>query len=244
MRFGRLLLLAVVGGTAFLYLRPLFERHPEQDECTFGPVSNVQYRALLAEARRRSPAPWTWYNTWSEDYAPPNPVPLGDHAEPRHKIAYQITKRIDELSPDRSQIYHRIATMHAVMRAIGAYFSRAGLSSPGQKPYSVSMKRDGSMSFDSAIYQYFLDVHVVGGFFPVQRHTSISLNLSTRKGTYPTQFWKPQKQIGDFFTTIVMPEWKAGRVDRSVAENCPAIPDEDWTAEYLRKIAADKKTDQ
>lgn len=236
-----MLLLTLAGGIAFLYVRPLFERHPEQDDCSFGPVSNVQYRALLAEARRGSPAPWTWYDTWSTDYAPPNPVPFGDHAERRHKIAHQITKMIDELSPDRSQIYHRVATMHAVMRAIGAYFSRAGLSKPGQKPYSVSVRRDGSTSFDGAIYRYYLDIHRVGGIH-LLRHAVINLTPSMRTGTYPDQFWRPQIQMGDFITTILMPDWKMGPVDGSVAENCPAIPDGNWLAEYLQKTATDKKS--
>jgi hypothetical protein len=39
--------------------------HPEQDTCTFGPVSNEDYRAMLSKAR--SIQRWTWLGSKPED---------------------------------------------------------------------------------------------------------------------------------------------------------------------------------
>jgi hypothetical protein len=80
--------------------------HPEQDNCTFGPVSNAEYRAMLLKAR--SLQRWKW---------------LGPNA------ADELLKQFLEVSEGSSSPYVKIAAIHAVLRALGAEFRNNGLFS-------------------------------------------------------------------------------------------------------------------
>jgi hypothetical protein len=73
--------------------------HPEQDECTFGPVTNAEYRGMLSKARslRRGR---------SLSSNPP----------------YELSEHFLEVSQNSSSPYVKIAAMHAVLRALGANF--------------------------------------------------------------------------------------------------------------------------
>jgi hypothetical protein len=80
--------------------------HPEQDNCTFGPVSNAEYCAMLLKAR--SLQRWKW---------------LGPNA------ADELLKQFLEVSKGSSSPYVKIAAIHAVLRALGAEFRNNGLFS-------------------------------------------------------------------------------------------------------------------
>jgi hypothetical protein len=84
---------------------PLLSTHPEQDDCSFGPVSNVDYRAYLARAKAgsRIAAPALFY--------------LDDRA-----IAIKLNDLFENLSRGKTDIYSRIAIMHATMRSVGAEY--------------------------------------------------------------------------------------------------------------------------
>jgi hypothetical protein len=46
-------LVALVGAAIAAHVAPLLATHSEQDNCSFGAISNERYRALLAEAKRK-----------------------------------------------------------------------------------------------------------------------------------------------------------------------------------------------
>src|ERR1700687_5986742 len=50
----------VIAGSVLvgLHVAPLLVTHPEQDACSFGPVSNETYRNLLHEARQKQATSW------------------------------------------------------------------------------------------------------------------------------------------------------------------------------------------
>ncbi|TLP45621.1 hypothetical protein FDK21_12820 [Cohaesibacter sp. CAU 1516] len=86
---------------------PYLYRESDQDACSFGPVTNEQYRAYLADVKQRA-----------KDYWPP--LPDGSHPWPvddvMHKsLAYRLNDAVEGLDG----FYHRLAMSHAVLRAVG-----------------------------------------------------------------------------------------------------------------------------
>lgn len=77
--------------------------HMDQDRCTFGPVSNAQYREMLSKAR--SIQRWKW---------------LGSSP------ARDLLGEFLQVSESSSSPYVKIAAIHAVMRAYGADFRNNG----------------------------------------------------------------------------------------------------------------------
>jgi hypothetical protein len=100
--------------------------HPEQDECTFGPVTNAEYRAMLSKAR--SLQRWRW---------------LGSKPEA------VLLKQFLEVSENSSSPYVKISAMHAVFRAIGADFRNNGLS--GDDIFARVSKKGGTISYSYAL---------------------------------------------------------------------------------------------
>lgn len=95
---------ALVALAAIVFL-PLLGMNGDQDECSFGPVSNAHYRELLAEADRLQA-------TW-----PPLVADSG-------KVMDLLNRRLDDLAGSATSIHERVAAMHAVMRALGGHYRR------------------------------------------------------------------------------------------------------------------------
>jgi hypothetical protein len=97
--------------------------HVEQDRCTFGPISNAEYREMLSKAR--SFQRWKW---------------LGSNS------AQELQGEFLQISGGSSSPYVKIAAIHAVLRALGAEFRNNG-------PFSfdrVSAK-GGTVQFNYAL---------------------------------------------------------------------------------------------
>jgi hypothetical protein len=100
--------------------------HPEQDACTFGPVTNPEYREMLAKAR--SIQRWTWLGSKPED---------------------QLLKQFSEVSGNNPSPYVKIAAMHAVLRALGADFRNIGRFSDGM--FDQVSKKGGTIQYNYAL---------------------------------------------------------------------------------------------
>lgn len=89
------------------YVLPLFSTHSDQDACTFGPVTNAQYRVYKAKAseliaQSLSSGKFAW----------------------NEKIFVSELKRIfDEINKGESSIYARVAIIHSIMRSLGAVYN-------------------------------------------------------------------------------------------------------------------------
>ena len=85
-----------------LYVAPFLDANPEQDACSFGSVSNAEYRRLLAEAHRLSETEWEPFT-----------------AEKRGREAFEglLEARLQSLVPKQETLDGQVAAMHAVMRA-------------------------------------------------------------------------------------------------------------------------------
>ena len=86
---------------------PYVYRESDQDACSFGPVTNEQYRAYLADVKQRA-----------RDYWPP--LPDGSHPWPVDDVMHEsLAYRVSDAVRDLDGFYERLAMSHAVMRAAG-----------------------------------------------------------------------------------------------------------------------------
>ncbi len=131
-------------GLAVAYAGPLlitYIANGEQDECTFGPESNEQYRAYLRRAK---------------DLSSETPGSFSrDNQEARARFNEMFERLIDQ----EPSIYERVAASHALLRSFGAQYRNTNDNRPD--PYATVSKKDGSVNFN-----YYLDVNRLGLFQP------------------------------------------------------------------------------
>lgn len=192
-----------------IYLAPLPERHPEQDECSFGPVSNTRYRELLAEAKRRQASGWP-HLSW-------------DSA----KVSILLNERFDDLGRDVMSVYERLAAMHAIARALGGDY-RSTLDGI-RNPYERALRGGGVVSYD-----YHVDLNRLGFFSPIRRQMRLIGHLVIRDGATVVRD-KERSNIGDMQFTVIFPNLLENYtiIPRS-GSPCPVIPDEDLVQRLWR----------
>lgn len=100
--------------------------HPEQDECTFGPVTNEEYRAMLSKAR--SLQRWRWVGS---------------------RPANELSKQFSRVSQENSSPYVKIAAMHAILRALGANFRNNSMLGAGL--FNRASETGGTISYHYAL---------------------------------------------------------------------------------------------
>ena len=122
---------------AFLawWIWPMVDPHWEQDRCSFGSVSNEEYRAMLKEANSLIDNKWpSWrseVNNWTE-----TGIILRPFSNRYHSMNKVMFKRVKKLSDKQTTIDGKVAAMHAVLRAHGASYKRSHNSNLGNKPES------------------------------------------------------------------------------------------------------------
>lgn len=103
-----------------LFLTSFIDAAPEQDRCEFGPVSNLEYRKLLARAKAQDWTVWPGLSNgmfWESDrwiYLPSEKF--------KHSIERALLNSIQSLLAAESSIETKLAGAHAVMRAMGATY--------------------------------------------------------------------------------------------------------------------------
>ncbi len=218
-----LVLLAVYG--VWRFVLPVFDTHPEQDQCTFGPVSNARYQELLAEARRSMREEWVNY--------PSN----------REEQADEFSRRIQDLNKGEVAIYSRIAGMHAVMRAAGASLKKPTKFSEGF--WNQSQFRIGKiMGFPGS--SYYINSIRLGSFDPIQKYSEISVGFKSTAGNvagFSRSGMKRKPQIDEFYTRVRHPssmgDWLrlgSGPVfydPEKFIYPCPDVPTRAWSDSYM-----------
>jgi hypothetical protein len=194
-----LVLAAAYGGP----LLRTYITNSEQDECSFGPVSNVQYRDYLRRARElssKTPGSFSWNHL-------------------------QATARFDELFErlidGKRSVYERVAASHALLRSFGAQYRNTNGMRPD--PYETVATKGGFVSFS-----YYLDVNRLGvglfhPFLLFGRTTYISANL-----TGPGDFYRGPvpSVVGDIRFSVNYPAFDTRPPDDRAPENCPLVPRE------------------
>jgi hypothetical protein len=134
--------LAIVLGLAAAYGAPFLITYSEQDDCTFGPVSNERYRDYLNRARSLT----SKINSLSW----------------RDQASDLLNDTFEKLVNQQPSIYERIAAMHALLRALGAQYRNTN-SMRDADPYAKVARTGGFVSFN-----YILDVNRLGFFSPLR----------------------------------------------------------------------------
>ena len=120
----------------------MLDFHPEQDQCSFGPVSNQRYRELLAQAEK-----YQWRNwpliIWKDD-----------------TLQRLLNEQYQAMTNDANTTYERIATMHAILRGIGADFL---YTEPSNDPFAQVSERGGWVFFGYQINVNRLALFYLGG---------------------------------------------------------------------------------
>ncbi len=203
---------AIVVALVITHFALLLPSHPEQDACAFGPVSNARYRELLAEAKRRQAT--TWPALVRDDY----------------KARLQLNARVDDLSRDLTTVYERLAAMHAILRALGADYRRAGYRD--EDPYERATRMGGHVAFT-----YELDINRLGMFAPIRRYAILNGGIYVGGGhtgnpTDPTRYIPGIVSIAIIFPKL-LENYRV--VSRSTfGDVCPRVP----TSEQVERFGA------
>ena len=166
--------LAITCSLVVVHVLPLLQTHAEQDDCTFGPVSNARYRELLAEAKRRQKETWP-------------PLVWDDEGS-----SSRLEERFKELSQGMTSIYERLAAMHAVVRALGG---KLGRSTDDRDrvwyEYDVDVNRLG---FFSPVWR---DMRITAQLFVIDPRGSVLGPPRARRGDIVFNAFLP-RPLGDF----------------------------------------------
>lgn len=194
---------------------PFLNTFPEQDECTFGPISNDQYRRLLAEARRLERDKWPSLRARSE----------GD-------LERMIEERITELAPIKeSSLPLKLAASHAVLRALGAEYLANWPTSKDRADFEAQISRHaggdvytrprGFVSF------YQVDVMHLGSVEPFVRTAQIVSEVRLFADKVPNVSSRPRLRDGGAPTIGVLgSKWfdSNPRATKTLGLNCPPVP--------------------
>lgn len=199
------------------YFAPLLITYPEQDTCSFGPVSNERYRALLAEAKRKQATVW--------------PALVRDD----YKAGVQLNARVDDLSRGLATVYERLAAMHAILRALGADYRAA--ASRDDDPYERATRMGGKVSF-----KYHIDINRLGMFAPIRRRGILNGGVyaggaETGSPTDPTRYVRGMVSIAALFPKLLENYQYVPR--SSFGEVCPPVPKPEQVETYT--FAADQR---
>lgn len=210
---------------AWLYISPHFNTYPEQDECSFGPVSNERYRELLALARQHQ-ASGRWSRLRGDGPA----------------MNENLQGRLDDIMDGMDSIHERIAATHAVMRTLGAYYRTT--VPDFEDAFESARRRSRLVEFGSVSFYYRLNVHRIGGFAPILRDASIVVTFVADKTS--TYAWH-NRINNKFYIKIHYPfsiYMRPPLFNQGLHhQNCPAVPSSEWVADY-QKWLANTQTDR
>lgn len=197
---------------------PLSNRHAEQDNCTFGPVSNADYRAYLARAKALLPIPTPSLLLVDKAFA----LKLGD--------------LFDTLSRGETNVYSRLAIMHATLRAVGAEYRNTNGTDNTRgtsDPYVRASSSSPTVSFN-----YTLDVNRLWMFMPWPRDAWIIGTLAGPLYKNPPGPLYPKARGGIRFIV-----WGPNLLDRPIGDairsegSCPPTPDSDLAEDFSPRIS-------
>ena len=195
------LLLSLLFAALVAHLVTMLDFHPDQDQCTFGPVSNEHYRELLLHAQLTQRQRW--------------PLVIWN-AKALERL---VRDQFQEMTATAPTAYERIATMHAIYRAMGADFL---YTQPSNDPFSQIADQGGAVNFG-----YQINVNRLAAFYPLGRTGWFIGSLAGPRrsgpgsGHYDRDY--PQGSIR-FITYYPNPFDPIPDVLRRGASSCPAVP--------------------
>ncbi len=201
--------LAIMLGLAAAYGGPLlitYIANGEQDECTFGPVTNAQYRDYLRRAKELSSS-----------------MP-GSFSRNHEDARARFNELFERLIDGRPSVYDRIAASHALLRAFGGEYRNTSDMDPD--PFAKIAKTGGYINF-----HYYLDVNRLGLFQPIMRRAWIAAIL-TGPGDFDT---RPNPSVtGDIRFAVNYPAFDLRPYIDRAPEQCPIVPNQALSESFSR----------
>lgn len=108
---------------AILYFGPITQTYSEQDSCSFGSVTNEEYRVMLREAKKDAPITLQTMNEFDADGSA--------YSYDRATFKAYFRKHVQ----NSDDIERMVAGMHAALRAIGAWHISSDFEYR-EKPYA------------------------------------------------------------------------------------------------------------
>ena len=220
---------------------PWISFYSEGDKCTFGYVSNQEYRKYLAQAKQLSKSKWKNPSSWNGKAG-----------------SIEITKRIDEMTKDESSFYKTIAKTHAVVRAMGGqYFSGSwAYTTGGPKKDPEYWHKRNARNPPVPIEQRRTIVFYSYGFDPLSRrfyltrpfsfglkvNIFVGQDLGRQLGSDAyranPELWTENKFL---FNTVLTTDGLKGapftrriRSASPVGGHCPRLPTQNWLENYFQ----------
>jgi hypothetical protein len=210
-----LVALAIIGTAIAANYAPLLETHAEQDDCIFGPVSNERYRQYLATVKAQLEAAPSFYSD-------------------RRPLALRLDSLFEQVSGNETDVYSRIAIMHATLRAVGAeHRNTNGTVSDrrGSDPYLEVLNRNATVSFN-----YALDVNRLWTFLPWPRDAWVIGVLAGPRYEDPPGPLYPKKSGGlTFIVNGPNPIDTPLGIEISRDSSCPSVPGDATAREFSLK---------
>jgi len=197
------IVVAMVYAALVAHVVTMLDFHDEQDQCSFGPVSNARYRELLSQAERYQR--WHWpLVIWSEG-----------------TLQQLLNEQFGEMTKETDSASEKIATMHAMFRSIGADF----LYTEPNNAFSQAADRGGSVSFG-----YHIDVNRLALLWPFGRTGWLIGSLagppqSSLRGEPKRSYERPQGQLR-FIAYYPVPIDPIPKLTRGPS-SCPDFPNRD-----------------
>ncbi|PCJ71524.1 MAG: hypothetical protein COA62_02740 [Rhodobiaceae bacterium] len=175
-RFFKRVGLGLVAVTIGIYVYPWIDTQREQDGCSFGSVSNAEYRELLAEAHHLKQTVWAPLTREEirkhiDGGGRPRGIPGPDQRLSlrafQDGLSNLFAARFRTLVLKQDSVDGQVAAAHAVMRASGLFLSGSN-ESPTAGPQAGYSSGSG----------YKLDAGRIWRFYPFLRWVSFSVRIS------------------------------------------------------------------
>jgi len=211
-------MLGAIGLLSLAHIFTLIDLNWDQDNCSFGPVTNDKYRELLSQAKARQANDW--------------PPLVRDY----YKASLMLDNRFNDLTRGMTSVYERIAAMHAVMRAMGAVYNNWTYY-PGDRFQKAAQSGKGSVGFE-----YNIDINRLGFFAPFLRRAWLPVGLSAGSSGFGSYPLPPRDQRGEFafhihFQSLLDPLPTSG-IDGGA---CPPVPSLELSSAFEPVAVAPRK---
>ncbi len=221
---------------------PWITFYGEGDKCTLGTVSNARYRTYLAQAKDQISETWRDPGSVSNESA----------------WAREVARQIDMMIKGEPSFYHRIAKMHAVVRALNGQYHYGGwyLGSMKAGDKTINRKRNAAdppvpiQDEPSYVVRYSYMYDRLGNrwipFRPFSLGTSLTIRIWPTVDAYrrslryrPRPVWTTdlfaRVHVSNTVNLKATPPLfeRIRRPAPPVGGHCPRLPSEDWLDRFI-----------